>query len=108
MPFAFLAVTLSLHTFLVKGVKSRFELAGVNFHFERETFVLAAVALGGLAFLNIWDFPLYVGLFAGAYLLRQVRASGWRARQYYLIWLKRSLQLHFQIYIFAFIFVIAN
>jgi uncharacterized membrane protein len=35
-------------------------------------FLLAAVALGGMAFLNTWDFPLYVALTAGAFALRQM------------------------------------
>lgn len=43
-------------------------------------FWLAAVALGGLGFLNTWDFPFYVALFAGAYALRRYdifrRAAG--------------------------------
>ncbi len=41
---------------------------------------LAAVALGGMAFLNTWDFPIYVGLFAAAYAVRQARWEGWRAQ----------------------------
>jgi uncharacterized membrane protein len=35
--------------------------------FSLPTFLLGAVALGGLSFLNTWDFPVAVGLFAGAY-----------------------------------------
>ncbi|MBN1145630.1 MAG: hypothetical protein JXA78_00130 [Anaerolineales bacterium] len=31
--------------------------------------LLAAVALGGMAFLNTWDFPFYVALYAAAYAL---------------------------------------
>jgi hypothetical protein len=34
-------------------------------------FLLAAVVLGGLGFLNTWDFPFYVALYAGAYTLRR-------------------------------------
>jgi uncharacterized membrane protein len=32
-------------------------------------FLTAALCLGGLGFLNTWDFPFYVTLFAGAYLM---------------------------------------
>jgi uncharacterized membrane protein len=33
--------------------------------------------MGGLAFLNTWDFPMYVALFSGAYVLLRVRQNGW-------------------------------
>lgn len=33
--------------------------------------LLAGLALGGLAFLNTWDFPFYVALYAAAYTLRR-------------------------------------
>ena len=42
---------------------------GRDIKIEPAGFVLAAVVLGSLAFLNTWDFPLYVGLFAAAYAL---------------------------------------
>jgi len=32
-------------------------------------FLISAIVLGGMFFLNAWDFPLYVALFAGAYAL---------------------------------------
>ena len=34
--------------------------------------LLSAITLGGLAFLNTWDFPVYVFLFAAAYGLKKV------------------------------------
>ena len=33
--------------------------------------------MGGLAFLNTWDFPIYVAIFAAAYTLREVQSEGW-------------------------------
>jgi uncharacterized membrane protein len=44
-------------------------------------FLLAAVALGGLAFLNTWDFPLYVGIFAAAYALAGLIYQGYTRAQ---------------------------
>jgi uncharacterized membrane protein len=38
------------------------------------SFVFSSLVLGGMAFLNTWDFPFYLALFAGAYVL-------WRAFQ---------------------------
>lgn len=65
------------------------EVAGVNISknlaLSKSNLLLAAAALGGLAFLNTWDFPFYVALFAAAYSLRQLwqgKAGSWRE----LIW----------------------
>jgi uncharacterized membrane protein len=41
-------------------------------------FWLAGVVLGGLAFLNIWDFPIYLALYAAAFgLARLTRSRRW-------------------------------
>ncbi len=60
-------------------------IAGVRWSRElglsKSDLLLAAVCLGGLAFLNTWDFPFYVALFAAAYVLRQLwhrKAGTWR------------------------------
>lgn len=44
-------------------------------------FLMTAVALGGMAFLNTWDFPVYVFIFAGAYGLNQFLVQGRSLRQ---------------------------
>jgi YYY domain-containing protein len=36
-----------------------------------------AVCLGGLAFLNTWDFPIYLFIFLAALALRRYRDEGW-------------------------------
>jgi YYY domain-containing protein len=41
-------------------------------------FWLAALALGGMAVINTWDFPIYVALFAAAYGLVRFQRDGWR------------------------------
>jgi uncharacterized membrane protein len=43
---------------------------GPPLYLGRASFFLAALTLGGLAFLNTWDFPVYTALLAGAYALR--------------------------------------
>jgi YYY domain-containing protein len=40
------------------------------------TFLLYAIALGALAFLNTWDFPIYLGLTLLAYLLGEISRQG--------------------------------
>ncbi len=47
----------------------------------RPEFWLAALVMGGLAFLNTWDFPIYVGLFVLASVLASVHDRGWSARR---------------------------
>ena len=44
---------------------------GLSIYIDRASFLIFAVVLGGLAFLNTWDMPFYLVLFAGAYLLRR-------------------------------------
>jgi len=77
MPFAFLALGLALNLFFggAKGKMARLRLA-----LNPAAFLLSAVVLGGMAFLNIWDFPIYTAVFAGAYALRNFYKQGsWRA-----------------------------
>lgn len=83
MPFALLAVALALNLWLgwrncptpsetIEGSSTRtlFVLRyPLVIPFE-ESFV-AALILGGMAFLNTWDFPIYVALCAAAYALRR-------------------------------------
>ncbi len=38
---------------------------------------LAAFVLGSLAFLNTWDFPIYVGLFCGVLVFLRYQRAGW-------------------------------
>jgi YYY domain-containing protein len=93
MPFIFLALALALNLFLYRqeperpfwvwtpNFKALFEDQPVwkkyFFKFSTSTFLFSAVLLGGLAFLNIWDWPWYVGIFSAAYLLRRAQESGW-------------------------------
>jgi YYY domain-containing protein len=78
MPFAFLAMSLALSLFLGGG-RGRIVLPRTNlsWNISPAVFLLAAVSLGGMAFLNTWDWPIYVGFFAVAYVLQSARLSGW-------------------------------
>ena len=77
MPFALLAVGLALNLYRGGG-RGRIAAGGRTlWHISPAAFGLAALVLGGMAFLNTWDFPIYVALFAAAYVLRQARSRGW-------------------------------
>lgn len=75
MPFGFLAMTLALN-FLLGGCKGNIRWLGfIHLKINWSSFGLAALALGAMGFLNTWDFPFYVALFAGAYVFRQLQVN---------------------------------
>ncbi|MGD8455567.1 MAG: DUF2298 domain-containing protein [Anaerolineales bacterium] len=76
MPFLFLALALMLNFFLSKK-EGQIRIFKFDFGFSRETLLFGAVLFGGLSFLNIWDFPWQVGLFAAVYVLKQAASRGW-------------------------------
>lgn len=72
MPFVFLAMALALNIFLGGG-SGAIRWLRLPLNLSWSFFALAALALGGLAFLNTWDFPIYVALFSGAYALAMLK-----------------------------------
>jgi uncharacterized membrane protein len=76
MPFGLLAGALALNLYL-GGWKGETNLFGLKFPVRREGFALLTVVLGGLAFLNTWDLPIYLTLVCGALLLALVQERGW-------------------------------
>ncbi|NPV86391.1 MAG: hypothetical protein HPY45_10335 [Anaerolineae bacterium] len=100
MPFAILAVGLSLNLFykgsaayvggfgLGKWVSKVFSSDGARLDelnlfnwITRTDFWAAALIFGGLAFLNTWDFPIYLGLFSATYVFLKYSAEGWGIRR---------------------------
>jgi len=80
MPFVVLAVALSLNMYLRLRSSEQPRLHLLAWA-RSPDFWLSAVALGGLSFLNTWDFPIYLALFAAAAVLPLVIARGlhWEA-----------------------------
>jgi YYY domain-containing protein len=100
MPFALLAVGLAFHLYLslrrnpiegtsllssfwswFTGGSPEWRQNALLKWVRRADFWLAATAAGGLAFLNTWDFPIYVALFAAAYSLAYYEREGWNHRR---------------------------
>ena len=77
MPFGLLAIALALNLYL-RGAYESFTNFTIRSWLKRPEFWLAATVLGGLAFLNIWDFPIYVALFAAAFTMVRFQHLGWR------------------------------
>ena len=76
MPFVMLAVGLALNVFL-GGAERKEPVPILGLRLQPEFLVLSTVVLGGLAFLNIWDFPIYIGMFGLAFVLRSAQQEGW-------------------------------
>lgn len=69
MPFAFLFFGL-IYNFFISDAQQT--LPGVNLHITPLNFAFSALLIGSLGFLNTWDLPFYVALYAGAYAIKQI------------------------------------
>ena len=76
MPFGLLAAALALNIYL-GGWKGVTNIFGFNLPVRKEGLALSAVVLGGLAFLNTWDFPVYLALVTVAFALSLIHERGW-------------------------------
>jgi YYY domain-containing protein len=100
MPFALLAIGMAMNFYylhlrqglskvnLVGGVRRWFANQEVDWgevHLARwmrtSDFWITAIALGGLAFLNTWDFPIYIALFCSVYVFLLFKQTGWKNRR---------------------------
>jgi YYY domain-containing protein len=78
MPFVLLVVAMTLNLFL-GGWEGETNLFGLLRPRIRPTgFIFAGIVLGGMAFLNTWDFPILLALFCSAYVLTLVMNEGWQ------------------------------
>jgi uncharacterized membrane protein len=76
MPFCLLAIALALNLFL--SIEKKDVHTWVSFCWmTRWESWLTILILGSLAFLNTWDFPIYVGLFAVVILYKRIQEAGW-------------------------------
>lgn len=90
LPFAFLAVTFALNLFLLVLSGSAKPMGAItsNSTWEKikgwwpldwpELFA-GAILLGGLSFLNTWDFPIYVFVVTAAYVVARAMREGWHS-----------------------------
>ena len=76
IPFGLLAIAVALNLYL-GGWRGSFSLFRARLHISPLGFAVAALVLGGLAFLNVWDILAAAALMTLAYLLFRVREDGW-------------------------------
>lgn len=98
MPFVLLAVGLALQFFLrpegfqfggeslvswfgrwARGEEVYLRHLALYQWLRQGEFWLVVLVMGGLAFLNTWDFPIYVGLYAAIVALKRMQREGWHA-----------------------------
>lgn len=80
MPFCLLALAISLNVFL--GTKSYISSnESVFTWFKRWDFWFITIILGSLAFINTWDFPIYVGIFCLVVTFLRYKEFGWKAER---------------------------
>ncbi len=82
IPFALLLIGF-IFNFFLGGGRGEIRLWKFRIHLNLPTYLLGALLLGGMMFLNTWDFPFYVALFCSAYVLMRSREEGWRGG---LVW----------------------
>lgn len=76
MPFGLLVMGLALNAYL-GGWKGEIDLRLTRLPLSPTGFITLAVALGGLAFLNTWDLPVYLALVGIGLTLHRIREQGW-------------------------------
>ena len=77
MPFVLLSVAIALNLFLgASDFLNKYK--NIQSWMRTPWFWLTALVLGSLAFMNTWDFPIYVGLFCFAWAYVRYQQTGWR------------------------------
>ena len=76
IPFVLLAIGLVWNLFVRPG-GSRLRVLGRELGVTALELPLAGLVMGALAFLNTWDFPIYLALFVGALIVRDAAEAGW-------------------------------
>lgn len=100
IPFGLLAISIALNVFL-GGARGKTDLFGISLPIRPANLILAALALGGLAFLNTWDILIGAALIILAFILRRANEDGWTGAR-----LEDALLLGFPLALSAFVLYI--
>lgn len=80
MPFVLIAIALALN-FIHGGAEGRFKMANLLVAYEPLAVFFAVLTLGGIAFMNTWDFPFYLALIAATLVYRRYLKDGWNGKR---------------------------
>jgi YYY domain-containing protein len=79
MPFAIMAIAFTLQVFMASNIQP-IKFSRITMYLSLPTLIFSILLLGGIAFLNLWDIPLYLGLFTLGLLFKTYRiTSDWQA-----------------------------
>ena len=84
MPFVLLAISQALNAFR-GGWEGSMRFFRWNIAIDWKSALLAVVTLGGIAFLNTWDFPFYLLLIVAALVWRQSSMEGWNKKRVFQV-----------------------
>lgn len=70
MPFVFLCLAFAFNLFRHQEPRKFRWLGVLPIQLSPLIFAVSALVVGGMSFLNTWNFPIYVAVLAGAYALR--------------------------------------
>ncbi len=82
MPLVLLAITQALNAFN-GGWDGKIKLGRFVIPASGLTIALGVLTLGGIAFMNTWDFPFYLLLMGAAFMLSRARTSGWSNKRFW-------------------------
>lgn len=82
MPLVLLAIAQALNAF-TGGWEGTVRLGRVTIPASGLMIALGVLTLGGIAFMNTWDFPFYLLLMGVAFLLYRGRTEGWSGKRFW-------------------------
>ena len=82
MPLVLLAIALALNAFL-GGWEGNIKLGKFTIPVSGLAIALGVLTLGGIAFMNTWDFPFYLLLMGVAFMLYRGRTAGWSVKRFW-------------------------
>ncbi len=82
MPLVLLAIAQALNAFM-GGWEGCVRLGRVVVPASGLTIALGVFTLGGIAFMNTWDFPFYLLLMGAAFMLYRARTCGWSNKRFW-------------------------
>ena len=81
MPFVLVAIAQALNAYH-GGWEGELRVFGLRFPINWKSAIMAVLTLGGIAFLNTWDFPFYLLLMAVAFVWQLAGVKGWNAQRF--------------------------
>ena len=82
MPLVLLAIALALNAFL-GGWEGNIKLGKFTIPVSGLAIALGVLTLGGIAFMNTWDFPFYLLLMGVAFMLYRGRIASWSVKRFW-------------------------